>query len=44
MMMETLVERLAWEIEVLGGNLPQCRFVHHKPGCHGGKPATIGLS
>jgi hypothetical protein len=23
--------QLAGEIEVLGGNLPQCRFVHHKP-------------
>jgi hypothetical protein len=22
---------LAGKIEVLGGNLPQCRFVHHKP-------------
>jgi hypothetical protein len=31
MMMEKLVELLAWETEVLGENLPQCRFVHHKP-------------
>jgi hypothetical protein len=30
MMMEKLVERLAGETEVLGENLPQCRFVHHK--------------
>jgi hypothetical protein len=54
MMMEKLVEWwLAGETEVLGENLPQCRFVHHKPhmlcldanpGCHGGKPATNCLS
>jgi hypothetical protein len=31
MMMEKLVERLAGETEVLGENLTQCRFVHHKP-------------
>jgi hypothetical protein len=31
MMMEKLVELLAGETEVLGENLPQCRFVHHKP-------------
>jgi hypothetical protein len=31
MMMEKLVECLAGETEVLGENLPQCRFVHHKP-------------
>jgi hypothetical protein len=30
-MMEKLVEWLAEETEVLGENLPQCRFVHHKP-------------
>jgi hypothetical protein len=31
MMMEKLVEWLAGENEVLVENLPQCRFVHHKP-------------
>jgi hypothetical protein len=31
MMMEKLAERLAGETEVLGENLLQCRFVHHKP-------------
>jgi hypothetical protein len=30
MMMEKLVEYLAAETEVLGENLPQCRFVHPK--------------
>jgi hypothetical protein len=30
-MMEKLVEWLAGETEVLGENLPQCRFVHHNP-------------
>jgi hypothetical protein len=29
-MMEKLVEWLAGETEVLGENLPQCIFVHHK--------------
>jgi hypothetical protein len=40
------VEWLAGETEVVGGNLPQYRFVHHKPhmlpgrepGPRGGKP------
>jgi hypothetical protein len=31
MIMEKSVEWLAGEPEVLGENLPQCRFVHHKP-------------
>jgi hypothetical protein len=31
MTMEKFVEWLAGETEVLGENLPQCRFVHHKP-------------
>jgi hypothetical protein len=31
MMMEQLMECLTGETEVLGENLPQCRFVHHKP-------------
>jgi hypothetical protein len=52
-MMETLMEQLEGETEVLGENLPQCRFVHHKPHTHcpdvnpahrGGKPATNRLS
>jgi hypothetical protein len=53
MMMEKLVEWLAGETEVLGENLPQCRFVHHKPhmlspdaipGRSSRKPATNRLS
>jgi hypothetical protein len=50
MMMEKLVEWwLAGETEVLGENLAQCRFVHHKhhmlyPGRRGGKRATNRLS
>jgi hypothetical protein len=51
MMMEKLVEWLAGETEVLGENLPQCHFVHHKShmlypdaGLRGGKPATNRLS
>jgi hypothetical protein len=43
---------LVRETEVLGKNIPQCRFVHHKthmllirePGRRGGKPATNCLS
>jgi hypothetical protein len=31
MMMETLVELLAGETDVLGESLLQCRLVHHKP-------------
>jgi hypothetical protein len=31
MIMEKSVEWLAEETEVLGENLPQYRFVHHKP-------------
>jgi hypothetical protein len=46
---EQLVERrLAGETEVLGKNLPQRHFVHHKsvsnPSRRGGKPATNRLS
>jgi hypothetical protein len=54
MMMENLVEwRLTGETEVLGENLPQRHFVHHKshlpdpgsnPDRRGGKPATNRLS
>jgi hypothetical protein len=48
--MENLMEwELESEAEVLGGNLPQFHFLHHKyhmtwpgieTGCHGEKPAT----
>jgi hypothetical protein len=42
MLMEKLVEWLAGETEVLGENLPQYRFVHHKhhmlPGREPGPP------
>jgi hypothetical protein len=54
MMMENLVEwRLAGKTEVLGENLSQRHFVHHRsdlpdpgsnPGRRGGKPATNRLS
>jgi hypothetical protein len=39
MIMEKLVESLAGETEVLGENLPQCRFVHHKPHMLSGREA-----
>jgi hypothetical protein len=31
MVMKKLVEQLAGKTEVLGENLPQCRFAHRKP-------------
>jgi hypothetical protein len=48
-----LVEWLAGETEILGANLPQCRFVDHiahmlcpdtNPGRRSGKPVTNNLS
>jgi hypothetical protein len=45
MMMEKLVEWLAGETELLGENLPQCHFVHHKPHMVPGReprPAAVG--
>jgi hypothetical protein len=40
--MEQSVEKLARETEVLGGNLPQCRFLHRKS--HGTSPGLeLGL-
>jgi hypothetical protein len=39
MMMEKLVKWLAGETEVLGENLPQCRFVNHKSHM---RPAAVG--
>jgi hypothetical protein len=46
MMMKKLVERFAGKTEVLGENLPQCRFVDHKPhmltGCEPGLPRWEG--
>jgi hypothetical protein len=45
MIMEKSVEWLAGETEVLGENLPQCRFVHHKPHMLPGRePATQHLT
>jgi hypothetical protein len=54
MSVEQSVEwELTGDIEVLGGNLPQCHFVHHKshmtwsglePETRNGKPATNHLS
>jgi hypothetical protein len=50
--MENMVEWLARETEVLGENLPQCRFVHYRPHILSGRepgpprwePATNRLS
>jgi hypothetical protein len=51
--MENLVELMAGETEVLGENLPQRHFVHHKshlitpgsnPDRRGAKPGTNRLS
>jgi hypothetical protein len=37
---EQLVELAAGETEILGKNLPQCRFVHHKS--HITRAAALG--
>jgi hypothetical protein len=48
MSVEQSVEWVAGETEVLGENLLQCRFVHHKPqmnpGRRGEKPGTNRLN
>jgi hypothetical protein len=33
---------IAWETEVLGENLPQCRFVHRKPHMLSGREPGSG--
>jgi hypothetical protein len=44
MVMEKLVERLAGETQILGENLPQYHFVHHKPHMlTGGEPGPPQL-